>query len=158
MRYADLWVIESATGRLPKGYIWAYASDLSAESIGRQVHDWYETRGRSRTAYHPRLPSLIASGNAVGIQSDSWLTLDTGEAHARAVQAHGPQARPVTGFWPTSRQFGWLILRLLHDIRARLPISHAVTGARFALDGYLPIDDCSDQDLYGQLGHYIYWH
>jgi len=141
----------------PKTFIWSYASDLSAESICRQVNEWYESNPKPNSPYNPRLPSLIASGNAVGIQSDDWLVLDAGTAQPEAEKQFGPQARPLMGFWPTTRQFGWLILRLLHDIQVRLPPVHGLAGTMFTLDAYLPVDQYSEEDIFRETGHYVYW-
>jgi hypothetical protein len=141
---------------LPRTYVWAYGCDLSAELLADKVSDW--CRGHeSQSEQSPRLPSLIAGGRVVGTRNDDWLTLCTGAAELAEVELDGEQPHPVMGFWPTERPFGWLMLRLLHDIRLRVPPVHGLAGTQFTLDAYLTADQYFDYDSQAQAGHFAYW-
>ncbi len=141
----------------PRTYVWTYSCDLSAESMAVRVSDWCRD-DMEESLRDPHLPSLIAGGRIIGVRNDGWLTF-----HAGMPRPEGPaeldldatQPRPVMGFWPTERSFGWLLLRLLHDARHRLPPGCG-SIPHFTFDDYLTADQYSDDDLHTHSGHFTY--
>jgi hypothetical protein len=87
--------------------------------------------------------------------SDDWMVIDPGEdVREIMLKEQGADARVVMGFWEAPRQFGWLAMRLLHDVNRRLGLPHAGTGATFSIDGYLPAADYYAEDFEGRLAHF----
>ncbi len=57
----------------------------------------------------------------VGLLNDKWMVVDPGEkVRVDMLAQFGPGARVVMAFWAAQRQFGWLALRLIHDVNERL--------------------------------------
>ena len=143
----------------PRTYIFSFTSALSTETIAEVVNSWYDARGESRSAHNPGLPRLIVAKGTVGLACDDWIELDGGTTRAVAQRDLGPLARPVMGFYSTPRQFGWLALRLIHDVVERLALKRYATAVDSTIDPYLPAKQSASEELEGKdrLGHYVYW-
>jgi hypothetical protein len=142
----------------PKTSIFAFGSDLSTHSIAAQVAAWYDARGESASAYDSGLPAIIATNNTVGVLADGWISIDPGTAAAAFDKDFGQGCwSTVIGFWPTRRHFGWLALRLVHDVCERLPLIHPRLLTVFGADAYLPAAHYFEEDMKDKEGIFIPW-
>jgi hypothetical protein len=142
----------------PKTCVFAFTSDLSTKTIAAQVVAWYDARGESESAYDSGLPAIIATQNTVGLLADGWVLIDPGDAAAEFDKEFGPGGwLTVMGFWPVPRQFGWLALRLVHDVCERFAPIHPRLHTEFGADAYLPAAHYFEQDMKDKEGVFIPW-
>lgn len=142
----------------PRTYIFSFSTDMTTQSIMDATNEWYGANGQCRTSFFPSLPAVIATQGTIGLMNDDWFMIDPGEDIREVMRnEQGEDARVVMGIWETQRQFGWLALRLLHDVNDRLGLPHEAMGAKLAIDSYLPAMDYFNEDCEGTLGRFIVW-
>jgi hypothetical protein len=142
----------------PRTYIFSFTTEMSAESVRDAVNKWYKTHIGGRTAFYPGLPTIIVTEGVVGLLNDKCMVIDPGEkVRADMLSQFGPDARVVMAFWAAQRQFGWLALRLIHDVNERLGSTRADSGVTLAVDAYAPVRAYHQEDLREEMAHYIVW-
>jgi hypothetical protein len=142
----------------PRNYVFSFATKMGMEAIKNTVNDWYTENGSLSTAYYPMLPAVFATQGIVGLSNDDWIQIDPGEdVLATMKKEQGDDSRVVMGLYPTRRQFGWLAIRIMHDVHVRLGLSHAHHQVPFSIDGYLPAKEYFEEDCAGKTAWYIIW-
>jgi hypothetical protein len=142
----------------PKTCIFAFTSALSTSTIAAQVAGWYDARGESASAYDTGLPAIIATQNTIGLLADGWVSIHAGDAVDHFNKQYGSGGwQTVMGFWPVPRQFGWLALRLVHDVCDRFAPTHPRLLTEFGADAYLPAAHYFEEDMKDKEGIFIPW-
>lgn len=130
---------------VPRTYVFAFNTDMTSESIGDVIAEWYDSRGESATHYQPFLPRLIAAPKTLAIQDDGWLTHKyENDFLEQVAREHGADARVVMPVYPTHRHFGWLAFHLIHAAHERLGLEYSAGRIQLPIEQHLGID------LYGQ--------
>ncbi|MCE9529685.1 MAG: hypothetical protein K8T89_00870 [Planctomycetes bacterium] len=142
----------------PRNYVFSFTTRMGFDAIKNTVNEWYTENGSLTTAYYSMLPAVFATQGFIGLANDDWIPIHPGEDVLETMKKeHGVDSRVVMGLWPTQRQFGWLAIRIMHDVNVRLGLSHAQHQVPFFVDKYLSAQDYFEEDLMGKTGWFIIW-
>lgn len=126
----------------PATYIFAFKSDLTAETTATKVQEWWQANHFAHSAFFPLLPRVIVTGNAVGIVNDGWLTLQTNLPDGQVQD--GPGTSVVTTHVMTAfsskMRFRWLAFHIMYAVSARLGLKNFGEEFQYRFTDYFPMD------------------
>jgi hypothetical protein len=142
----------------PRTYIFSLTTDMDRMAMTRAVSRWHTSQIRPRSPEFPYLPAVIATQGIVGLLADRWMLITPTETDAAGIRAQsGDDARIIMGVWSAQRQFGWMALRLMHDITQRFGLNHAESQITLALDSHFPVLEYHAESFAGADVGYIVW-
>lgn len=143
---------------LPRTYIFSFTTKLQPNEIARAVSRWHESKKKSKFPCFRYLPTVIVTEGTVGLLSVEPMKIEPSADDDAQIRAKlGADARVLMGFWAAQEQFGWLILRLLHDIFDRLGLVHNATQIPFSITSHLPFEQYANKHIKGQSVGYVVW-
>lgn len=126
----------------PATYIFAFNSKLTAEATVKEIRAWWQANEFACSAHFPLLPRIIATGNAVGVVNDGWITIhpDTGPAPTTP-KTNKAKSHRVLSVFPTDKRFRWVALHLMNHVSARLGLRNYAEKSEYRVSSYFPLQD-----------------
>ena len=152
---------------LPSSYIFSIESKLSAETICKNVKNWFENSGSvsdgNKTnrscleGFCAALPRVIIAGQNVGILDDgSFRVSRLSDVKSNGTDDWGNLSPGSMTFWKIPHRYGIFLSHIWHACSARIGLRGHSTDLEFTIDRYSPLEDYSNE-LKPVTGHQFSW-
>jgi hypothetical protein len=145
---------------IPSSYVYAFNSRLRKKGLSEQVNKWFELNKKPIVSdgLCAVLPRIIVAGRSLGLLHDGYIKIDPGnDVISIWKQENKSDPKHIMSFWDTNRRFGWLMIHIVHTVCSRVGLTHAVSGAKYAVDQYLISNDYFSKDMEGKNSCHCLW-